>query len=656
MKQAFTWPPRLQAVAGYPAAVLFVAAAALVTVLLRKIFPSLPSSLFCCAVMLSAWRGGWGAGLLASLLSSAVFVLWLTPSVVIGRDLWSEAARFLMLVFASVFISWLCSRQRRTQAALQQARDELEQRVNERTQELAESEAKLTEAERLANMGYWEREQRLNAFFTDAPAGLVLLDKHLRYVRLNNRVAEINGVPVKDHLGKTVREVLPKFAPVVEPLLQKVLATGEPILNIELSGEKPGWPGVPQQLMESFFPILGKDGKPDGIGVIFVDITERKRAEERLKTQEQEIRTIVEHTPDWIVRFDRTLRRTYVNPAFVRAMGVAKEALLGGEPGSAADGRARIAASEELAAFKKALQWVLNTGRPIDVQSTWILPTGKGYFTARLEPEFDAHGAPTGVLAIARDVTELKEQEDKLHQTQAELAHAERVTAMGELTASIAHEVNQPLMAVVTNANAAARWLAAAPPNLEEARQAVGRIARDGNRASEVIKGIRAFMNKGTPAMTPVDLNELIEETAALGQAELHRRQVRLEIELAAGLPCVMADRVQLQQVVLNLAMNALDSLSAVADRPRVLRIRTDRSEPDTVRVAVEDNGGGIMALETERVFEAFYTTKPQGLGMGLAISRSIVEAHGGRLWATPHDGAGVTFQFTLPNEDGGAS
>ncbi len=231
-----------------------------------------------------------------------------------------------------------------------------------------------------------------------------------------------------------------------------------------------------------------------------------------------------------------------------------------------------------------------------------------------------------------------------------------RVMVVGELTASIAHEVNQPLAGVVTNANAAARWLAAVPPNLEEVRQAIDRIARDGDRASEAIKRIRALMSKGEPAEIPVSINELIEETVALTQPELKRKQVFLETELTARFPSVVADRVQLQQVLLNLILNALDSLSTVSERQRVLRIRTDRLPPDALRVAVEDTGGGIAPEDSERVFEPFYTTKPQGLGMGLAISRSIVEAHGGRLWTTPHDGSGVTFQFTLPVQNGGRS
>ena len=227
---------------------------------------------------------------------------------------------------------------------------------------------------------------------------------------------------------------------------------------------------------------------------------------------------------------------------------------------------------------------------------------------------------------------------------------------VGELTATIAHEINQPLVGVVTNANAATRWLAATPPNLDEARQAVHRIARDGNRASEVIKRIRAFIKKGEPAKMPLDLNDLIQETVALTQAELARKKVSLQTELSPELPRVPADHIQLQQVLLNLVVNALDSMTAVAGQPRCLRIRTDRLEPDTVQIAVQDTGVGIKPAETAHLFEPFYTTKPNGLGLGLAISRSIVEAHGGRLWATPNNGRGVTFQLTLPVQDGGAS
>ncbi|HTQ51265.1 MAG TPA: ATP-binding protein, partial [Candidatus Acidoferrales bacterium] len=594
--------------------------------------------LFFCAVMLSAWRGGLGAGLLASLLSSAVFVLWLSPPLVIGNDLRSEAPRFLMLLSVSVFICWLCSQQKRTQAALQLARDELEQRVNERTKELAASEAKLKEAQRLANMGYWERdlvadritwsEETCRIFGLTTPSYTLNQTKLQEMIHPNDRQIQRQALTETVQLGRC------------HDVEYRIVRSDGDVRFIQIRDEIKT-------------DQLGRAVRAFGT---VQDITERKRAEALLHTQQQEIRAIVENTPDWIVRFDTTLRRTYVNPAFVRAIGIAKEVLLGSEPGSAADAGARIVKSEDLEFFRKALERVLDTGQPLNVENTWTLPTGRRYFTARLEPEFDTHGALTSILTIARDVTELKRHEEQLRQTQAELARVARVTILGELTASIAHEVNQPLMGVVTNANAATRWLAAVPPDLEEARLAVGRIARDGNRASEVIKRIRALMNKGEAVKVPIDLNELIQETITLTEPEVNHDRVTLRAELSPALPRVTADRVQLQQVILNLIMNALDSLSAVADRARVLHICSDHSQPDAVRVAVEDTGGGIAPQDTERIFEPFYTTKPHGLGMGLAISRSIVEAHGGRLWATPNNGAGVTFQFALPIQNGGVS
>ena len=951
MKPEWSWRRCQTMIVDYGAAVLFVAAAMILTRLLLHGFPSVPNALFFCAVILSAWRGGLGPGLFASILASTIIVFWLPWPLLAKANADSEVARFLLLLFGGFFLSWVCHQQRRVQAALRQIRDELEQRVSERTQELTAaneglrteiterkrtetlldcqkrvlemiaadaplseslaalirlieaqvpgmfgsvllvdeqglhlghgaapslptayvaaidgvtigpeagscgtaayfrepvlvkdiaedprwkdyralalphglracwstpifdgqrsllgtfamyylhpalpepehlrliemathiaaiaidrhrcqaalqaSEAKLKEAQRIANIGYWERdlvadrltwsegtyrifglprqvdnfgqaelekmihpedrqiqrqaladvvqrkrpydveyrivrpdgeirfvhlrdeieydasgkpihlfgtvqdmterkkleaevalrERQLNAFFTDAPAGLVLLDKHLRYVQLNKYVAEINGVSVKDHLGKTVREVLPRFAPVVEPLLKQVLATGKPILNTELSGEKPDQQNVTQHLMESFFPILGNDGKPDGVGIILVDITKRKQVEELLKAREQEIRAMVENSPDPTIRFDRELRRTYVNPAFVKINGVPKEALLGRKVGSTVKDGAVPATEEEVEILEQSLKRVFDAGQPLDFETTWPFPTGRRIFAVHLEPEFDGHAVLTSVLSIARDITELKASEEKLRQTEAELARVARLTMMGEFTAAIAHEVNQPLAAVLTNANAVSRWLAAVPPNLDEARKAVRRIARDGNRAGEVIKRIRAFVKKGEPARKPLNLNELVQETVALTQSELTRKNVSLQTVLASELPCIPADRVQLQQVLLNLVVNALDSMSAVTGRPRSLRISTDCPDPETVQLVVQDTGTGIMPQETEKLFEPFYTTKPDGMGMGLAISRSIVEAHGGRLWARPNDGCGATFQFTLPVKEAG--
>jgi signal transduction histidine kinase len=227
---------------------------------------------------------------------------------------------------------------------------------------------------------------------------------------------------------------------------------------------------------------------------------------------------------------------------------------------------------------------------------------------------------------------------------------------VGELTASIAHEVNQPLAAVVTNGNACLRWLAAEPSNLDEARKAVERIIRDANRASEVIARIRMLLKKNEPVKTRLNPNQLIRDIVPLVEAEARRHDVSVQTELAANLPRVTGDRVQLQQVLLNLVVNALDAMSTMNHGRRILRLQTSRIRNEVVQIAVRDSGVGLAAQNQERLFEAFYTTKPQGLGMGLSISRSIVESHGGRLWAAANHGPGATFLFTLPIRAGGAA
>jgi signal transduction histidine kinase len=238
---------------------------------------------------------------------------------------------------------------------------------------------------------------------------------------------------------------------------------------------------------------------------------------------------------------------------------------------------------------------------------------------------------------------------EALRTAQVELAHATRVMTMGEMTASIAHEVNQPLTAVITNGNACLRWLAGGTPNLDEAREAVRHIIRDGNRASAVIARIRSLSRK-TVAEEKVrlDLNETIQEVMALVLSEVRRHRVAVRTELAGDLPSVLGDEVEIQQLLLNLIMNGIEAMSSVEDRPRELVISTQSDGADQVRVTVQDSGIGLDPQNMDRIFDAFYTTKRGGLGMGLAICRSIVENHGGRLWAVPNSGPGVTFQFTL--------
>ena len=260
-----------------------------------------------------------------------------------------------------------------------------------------------------------------------------------------------------------------------------------------------------------------------------------------------------------------------------------------------------------------------------------------------------------------RAEAERKSAEEAVQKAQADLAHIARVTTLGELTASLAHEINQPLAAVVTNANASLRWLAGDRPDFAEASESIRRIVRDGNRAGKVIARMKALFKKARTTKEPLNINEAMEEVLTLTQSELKRNRISLETRLANGLPFIMGDKIQLQQVILNLLMNAIEAMSGVVDGVRELTITSlaapqsesgkKPADPDLthILIAVRDSGPGLDPDSLGHLFEAFYTTKPQGLGMGLAISRSIIEAHGGRLWATTNAPRGAVFQFTLP-------
>jgi PAS domain S-box-containing protein len=281
-----------------------------------------------------------------------------------------------------------------------------------------------------------------------------------------------------------------------------------------------------------------------------------------------------------------------------------------------------------------------------------VLGTFAIYYREPRNPTPQEHNVIEQITHLASIAVERVQAEEALRSAQAELAHVTRALTLGEMAASIAHEINQPLAAVVTNGSACLRWLMGESPDLDQAREAAQRVIRDGKRASEVIARIRGLLRKTELQKAQLDINEAIEEVVLLTQNEAARKGVRLRLELTADLPPVFGDRVQLQQVILNLVMNGVEAMASVNDRPLDLLIQSHSHKSDQVLVAVQDCGVGIAREDLEKIFNAFYTTKSQGMGMGLAISRSIIENHGGRLWAESNEGPGVTFQFTLLKYD----
>jgi C4-dicarboxylate-specific signal transduction histidine kinase len=260
-----------------------------------------------------------------------------------------------------------------------------------------------------------------------------------------------------------------------------------------------------------------------------------------------------------------------------------------------------------------------------------------------------------GLVTFQRYVTNRRRTEDELYKTQIELAHAARLTTMGEFAASIAHEVNQPLGAIVTNGQACLRLLSKGATDLSEARAAIENTVSDAMRAGEVIKRFRSLLRKAEPEKVAIDINYAIREVLKIASGELDLRKVRSETELGDNLPKVLGDRVQIQQVILNLILNAKDAMTGKRGQKRALKLSSYKDSPGTVTVEVQDSGRGISPKVGERIFDSFFTTKTRkgSLGLGLSISKNIVESHGGRIWATRNEDAGMTFRFTIPTNGG---
>jgi PAS domain S-box-containing protein len=460
---------------------------------------------------------------------------------------------------------------------------------------------------------------------------------------------ELVNQPLLDYFGKTLDElknwasiglVHPDDLDTVKVQSRHSAETGEPY-SVEHRCRRHD--GVFRWFQVRGFPLRNPQGQIVQWYVLLTDIEDRRRAEEALRSSERSLNSIIDAVPElaWSTRPDGFVE--FLNHRWLNYTGLTAEdahgwnwvvalhpadkdglieywktLMVSGEPGQY---------EARLRRFDGAYRWFLFRALPLKDESGHILR----WFGQNI------------------DIEDRKRAEEALNRARSELARVTRVTTLNSLTASIAHEINQPLSGIITNSSTCLRMLNGEPPNLEGARETVRRMIRDGNRASDVITRLRNLFKKKEVVAESVDLNEATREVVALSMSELQRNRVIVRTEFAADLPAVVGDRVQLQQVVLNLLRNASEAMNGIENRPRELLIKTERDERDHLRLSVKDAGTGFTPEAAMKLFEAFYTTKSDGMGIGLSISRSIIEAHHGRLWATTNEGPGATFSFSVP-------
>jgi PAS domain S-box-containing protein len=514
-------------------------------------------------------------------------------------------------------------------------------------EELSASELRHRRIFQGANVSIWEQDfSRVDAAIDHLrKEGVVdvrgYIESHPEFVRHAIslvRVRDVNDATLRMFRVKSKEQLLVAldriFVPETETMFAEQLVAlaegrtsfqGESVVRT-LEGERLS------MLVAVAFPP--KDSRSASTLTSLVDITERRRAQ-------QLTRHIFESAPDGMAVVGRDYRYQRVNPVFERDWKVPAERIVG----------LRVSDLHGDAVFEQILKPHLDrcfAGEEVSFAEWFSSASGRSYYSVIYAPLRLGSDQVDAALAIRRDLTDHMLASEALRDAEAALARVNRVTTLGVLAASIAHEVNQPLGAMTTSAAAGTRWLAADPPDLEKARSALRRIVNDGTRAGQVVERIRALVNRQAPRRTCVDINEAVLEVIALTRDEVRRNAISLETSLSPDVPPIEGDRVQLQQVVLNLLVNAIEAMSAGAP-PCELAIASSCEDANNVTVEVRDSGPGVAADCGDRLFEAFYTTKEQGIGMGLSISRSIVEAHGGRLWVTRNVPHGAVFRFSLP-------
>ena len=494
----------------------------------------------------------------------------------------------------------------------------------------------------------------LQLIYETAPIGLAFLSTDCRYLLINQHLTEICGISIADHIGRSVRETVPRVAEQVEHIVRTILSSGAPIIGVEVNGQRPDGSNTERVWVTYWHPLKNGSGDIVGINVAAEEITDRKRAEsdlaaskerlrllnetlaERVEARVQERDRIWKLSQDLLIVTDLNGRVVNVNPAWSATLGWSADDLLGQSEERLIHPDDKERSLEELA--NQAL------GQATPHFQNRILCKDGSY---RLLSWLAVRDGEL-IYAGARDVTDLKQTQEQLQVLRNQLAQASRHTAVGALTASIAHEIKQPLAGIVTNASAGLRWLKRSDPNLTEVEANLEQIVRAGHRIDEIIASTRAMFGKDTSEKCRLDVRVLVGEVIALVQGELEINQVSLRRNMTDQPLEIIGDRVQLQQVLLNLTMNAIEAMSFETDR--CLTITSGVDENAVARITVEDTGSGIDPAHLDRIFDPFFTTKSTGMGLGLSICRSIVEAHGGKLWALPRSPFGTAFHLTLPS------